>query len=188
MRFVHIPRTGGTTICRVFGLKDTHTPWAWRFEREEGFANDGFRFSVVRNPWDHAVSVFEMFCHGRSDEFAKWVLKRDCRVPHGFRVHPLDQLGMLPEDPDTLDYIGRFEDMPATWRRIVKEGAKVCKVPSVHKAAPSREPYPSYYTDPNVVLAIWERNQRFVEWSGYEFDPKAASVPSYLPTVRELTT
>lgn len=188
MRFVHIPRTGGTSICRIFGLKDTHTPYAWRQEREGGFAEDGFRFAVVRNPWDHAVSVYEMFCHGKSSAgFQKWVLKQDCRTPHGFRVHPMDQLGMLPDPPETLDYIGRFEDMPATWARILKEGARVCKVPGVHKPSPARRPYPAYYTNPDVVLAVWERSRAFCDWSGYEYDPEARTVPHYTPSVRELT-
>lgn len=191
MNFIHLPRTGGSSICRIFGLKDSHAPWQQKWDNNPDFRKDEFVFSVIRNPWDLAVSVFEKFCHGRNGNFQDWVLKRNFAVPHGFRVSPIDQIDMLPPDWDQLAYLGLFEDMPATWRRLVKAGAKVCRVPMVRHAAAQRErrAYPSYFegeAGADCILKVWERNQEFIERSGYEFDPNAEVVPIYQPTVREL--
>ncbi|MFZ5908184.1 MAG: sulfotransferase family 2 domain-containing protein [Nitrospirota bacterium] len=57
--FIHIPRTGGTSFKEAMGLMGRgHLPWQYYFvvypEQWKTYA----KFSVVRNPWDRAVSAY----------------------------------------------------------------------------------------------------------------------------------
>lgn len=115
--------------------------------------------------------------------FEDWVMKYDFRIASSFRVHPLDQLDLIG-DPAQYDFVGRFEDMPATYRWLVEQGCRVCRVPG-HLKASARDPYPLYYS-PDMVLALWERCRPEIEAFGYHFDEDFTKVPPYLPTVREL--
>jgi hypothetical protein len=47
--FVHVPRTGGTTIASQLGVSDGHTP-ADAFDSK-------YVLGMVRNPYDRAVSI-----------------------------------------------------------------------------------------------------------------------------------
>jgi hypothetical protein len=85
--FVHLPKTGGTTIGNVF-LKDR---WFWRVahhpasEIPHGFHqatwDRAYKVGMVRNPYDRFVSGF--YHHYGSkvenhvEEFEQWVLERD---------------------------------------------------------------------------------------------------------------
>lgn len=65
--FIHIPRTGGTSILKLMAGKEKerdHSPWfqyknscPWAFKHY-------FKFAIVRNPWDRFVSVYKYLKKG----------------------------------------------------------------------------------------------------------------------------
>jgi hypothetical protein len=84
LAFIHIPKTGGTSITRAFapfltddprrypteetkwirGWQSTfHSDWVhetFRVSKKHGLTKKGFKsFCVVRNPWDRAVSCYQ---------------------------------------------------------------------------------------------------------------------------------
>src|SRR5689334_15820095 len=77
--FIHVPKTGGTSIERLLGLERPECLWSpspmaglapadrtpqhftWRELRPHlppGLAASGFKFAFVRNPWDRFLSEY----------------------------------------------------------------------------------------------------------------------------------
>lgn len=57
--FVHIPKAAGSSIKVALGLRGSGHPfWTQYAERHPKRWNEYFTFTVVRNPWDRAVSAF----------------------------------------------------------------------------------------------------------------------------------
>lgn len=66
--FIHIPKTGGTSILEVLGKKGIygrdHMPW-YVYERSNGRKfHSYFKFSVVRNPVDRLYSAYSYIKKG----------------------------------------------------------------------------------------------------------------------------
>jgi len=53
---VHIPKTGGASIAKAFGLQDTHKSAVYRRALDPEAWDCAFTFSIVRNPWERVVS------------------------------------------------------------------------------------------------------------------------------------
>ena len=73
--FVHIPKTGGTSIEAMFGFaeydkfglltkdkvgKGKHWGAKEYYQYWEDFYKDYFKFTVVRNPWERDLSLYNM--------------------------------------------------------------------------------------------------------------------------------
>lgn len=71
LTFIHIPKSGGTSITRWFDVLCTYKPNGynitkycptkdhWGIEEVKQVDNDlGYKFTVVRNPWDYTVSLY----------------------------------------------------------------------------------------------------------------------------------
>ena len=180
---LHVPKTAGTWLCKVLGLSHSHKPAFFRRKREPDWPLM-WKMSVVRNPWDQAVSyyTFRAYLAERGITFRQWVLD-------GFPVenswhfyHPLDQLGVLNDgaDGEEVDWIGRYENLPEVLARAVARGCSIRPIP--HHGASKREPYPAYYDDETIEL-VRARCQPVIERFGYEFDPGAGRVVSCLPAL-----
>ncbi len=154
--FIHIPKTGGTTILTLLGL--------WNKERspdfQKLFGNFGnvdlqhlthaqiadfltpdefhsyFKFAFVRNPWDRAVSAAQWRTNFRDegirdlDDFVEWaerVIREGPRAPAD--AHALPQSAFLtpPDGAASVSSIGRFENFPSELRRIL---ASVTELPA----------------------------------------------------------
>lgn len=71
--FIHIPKNAGVSINTHLQMDDKNHQIAWRVRKwlgEEDW-NKVFSFSVVRNPFDRAVSMWSHF--GRAQPFDKWL-------------------------------------------------------------------------------------------------------------------
>ena len=66
--FIHIPRTGGTSIESQFNCKENkekNKHWTlsyWRKTLDRETFDDYFKFAFVRNPWDLMISKYKCSC------------------------------------------------------------------------------------------------------------------------------
>jgi hypothetical protein len=56
--FVHIPKTAGNSVNRVFGVSWQNHKDLGRYARECGALDGFFKFAIVRNPWDRLLSDY----------------------------------------------------------------------------------------------------------------------------------
>jgi len=111
--FIHIPKTAGTSIVRLFGFRTGHVPVTRYYAWDRTRAESAFKFAVVRNPWERLRSgyfflraQFERLkdqtltpheCHRfiwigrhimRTDSLEEFVLKlRSCRFRKAVLAH-----------------------------------------------------------------------------------------------------
>lgn len=106
--FVHIPKTGGTSVEKHLGIMNKESLWEntvyqedirtspqhyslSRIEQEVGNINDYFIFSIIRHPYERLISDF-IWRHKRGKrkdsfvfnekEFVKWCRGIDFKVDH----------------------------------------------------------------------------------------------------------
>lgn len=161
--YVHITKTGGTSIREAFNLPHEHKP-AYRIIEDIGRKrwDHKYTFSVVRNPWDKVVSTFtfrKRIGHGILKEkeisFQEWV-----RLTFGeMRPEYYDSEWMfMPQtnwltDSDgiiAVDYICRFENLQDDFRKVCDHLGKKVFLPHLNKSR--RESYRGYYDDASKKL------------------------------------
>ena len=177
--FVHIPKTAGTAIRQVLHKGSamhlvTNHPSIYQFKRllHPDLYEKLFKFAIVRNPWDRAVSAFVFHT---SDKYKKimpkhWkqvhdltftqYIEREALSAYGLLQLPwisldcrdLGCLGKFFSEPSTrhsnfridVDYICRFEKLERSMRRLSKKsGCPVFQVPHVN--ATQHAHYSEYY-------------------------------------------
>lgn len=118
--FVHIPKTGGTSIERALGLSPSH---------ETARAYPRPRFTFVRHPLDRLVSGWAFVSKRREVDPAINVPQLQLLFQQGHLVF-LPQVKWLDAE---VDFIGRFE-------RLREDFAQISDVPLEHTNASEREP------------------------------------------------
>jgi hypothetical protein len=212
--FVHIPKNGGTSIEQIIwpepaayttaNLWSDSTPdpanlyhtdglqhlFAQDVQREVGPSvfQEYFKFSMVRNPWDKAVSQY-LFLFRRPDfrDFLgasrrtsfKQYLTLCGRKPH---VHWQPQYLFLTDEngAQIVDYVGRFERYEQSVHEIVSrinaahtEKADKLNLGEIpHINAGHREAYWNYYDDESRDL-VAELYQEDIRRYGYHFNEMA---------------
>jgi chondroitin 4-sulfotransferase 11 len=134
--FVHINKTGGTSIEKVFDpLADRqdvpfkHQPLAFYRDRFPAQFRDYFKFSIVRNPWDWLVSRFYWSRdHQRLIDysFRELVRRLQHRIPlsaaapwmEGALAPQLDRLSI--DGRLGVDLVGRFESLQRDFETICR--------------------------------------------------------------------
>lgn len=190
--FVHIPKTGGTSIMNSlgeYGLKQYgHTRLSKIYLREnisEDKYKEYFKFATVRNPWDWVISHFSYIkmkkSYWHSDDnstkygkhpdydfvknlnFKQFLKALQDKKIKSFYVNT-PQSYWLDKD---IDYIIRFENLQ-------KDFSNVCKnigIPNIvlpHENKSSRREYADYYDDEAIEIIkkiYWKDIERF----NYEF-------------------
>ncbi len=172
--FAHIPKTGGTTLFRALSnggadVRRSHDP-AYRLKPTYLDWETTFRFTLVRNPWDRAVSWY--YWQNISLSFNDWI-RGGCKHDPSLGVNPLDQLQYFT-DPETgedlVNSIGMFEGLQFYVDFLVKKlGIKTVSLnhyqPSCRPAVPYQELYES---DTPEILA--DNTRAFIERFNYDFD------------------
>jgi hypothetical protein len=172
--FIHVPRTGGTTILTLLGL--------WKPERSADlqtlFGDLGpldlqhltlaqvrqfltpaefaayFKFAFVRNPWDRAVSAALWRARFRDEgvrdlrdyvDWAEGVNRRGPRRPSDIHALPQSAFVMDAGGRIGVTSIGRFERYAEDLAAILGRFRKI-RDPLPHKLQhPDRRHYRSYY-------------------------------------------
>lgn len=195
--FVHIPRTGGSSIETVLWPrkeeKDLWQGFTSRFNNE--YQTDGlqhlyarnirkavgdrfdryFKFTIVRNPWDKAVSSY---AHAKKTARLKEFLDIDGdtefktyldRIKEKDHVHWASQINFIKDEAGNtlLDRIWRFEDYKETFKEILSEvGAG--RGPVLHCKASARNKMDFYY-DTEATETVAEMYKDDIKEFGYEF-------------------
>jgi len=121
--FIHIPKTAGSSI--VYSIDKSnwfkqfpnlqHKPAKYYKEYPliQPFWDKFFKFSIIRNPFDRLVSNYF---------FKKENKNKTNKDFFNYVTHDIQQnINTLPISywiNEDLDYIGRFEDLTTTWKRI----------------------------------------------------------------------
>lgn len=191
--FLHIPKNGGTTVTTLlkrnwfFGRKVNEAD-----EREVGGetiielmdilgsqAEDYFKFSFVRNPWDRFVSAYHYVCQRRPDmdivtshgSFADFVSafaeepSKYLQIRYFREQWPylLDAKGDCP-----LDFLGRFENFDSDLDTALKQ-IGIRRFLVRHRKKTKRDDYRTYYNDDtrSLIADIYARD---IAEFGYDFD------------------
>lgn len=180
--FIHVPKTGGVSICRALGIPiKGHTPITDYKEKH-------FSFAFVRNPWDRLVSSFFFLNKGginKYDEqdrdthiskykgnfkhFVKGALgneKKSVFKQQHFRPQftwVCDEKGNL-----AVDFIGKFENMQEDFNKVCnRTGIRKRKLPYSNR---TRHKHYSKYYDEETKQIVAETFKKDIEYFGYKFE------------------
>lgn len=181
--FVHINKTGGTSIGKAIGLAVKNHQTAQEIIRRIGRQqwDSAFKFTFVRNPWDRMVSLYEYRLKknktklaSRELSFGTWVSRtigneQDTVYydnPKSFQ--PQVEWLKDPHGHISIDVIGRFESINEDFSQISQALGLETRLP--HLNASHRAPYQTYYNEHSrAAVARWffDDIQRFE----YQFEP-----------------
>jgi hypothetical protein len=174
--FIHIPKTGGGSLEKVFRNLDTeynnmkllHSPISdYPMERKHYF-----KFTFVRNPWDLRVSYYFYNKtqgtfrgrHARNKSFSEYV-KFYSKKRKSLIARP--QVYFLGRDVNNVDFIGRFENLQNDFNKVCGEvGIPRQELPHAHKT--NHKHYTEYYDD-ETRQVVAEKYKKDIEYFGYEF-------------------
>jgi hypothetical protein len=190
--FIHIPRTGGTSIAiGLYGHKTDHHSAAYYKAVNDVAFGSCFKFAFVRNPWDRLVSAYHLLRTGRTEYvrvwtpqkyaelletdfnyFVKnWLWKRKRQIMGlDTTLWPQSYFTHAPNGKPLLDYIGRCENLEhhISWLNQTWS----ISIPSMHlNRSENRESrnYRSYYGDPDTIEAVREIYAQDIEIFQYDF-------------------
>ena len=116
--FIHISRTGGTSIEQAFDYHGNNTErMMTAHEVKESFTEWGshFKFSFIRNPWDRALSTYLHEFQNLSKttlSFEDWIEEKSSRTCRAY----WNQSEWITD----MDFIGRHETIDQDFSRICK--------------------------------------------------------------------
>lgn len=166
--FVHIPKTGGTSIMaslpyHLCALRPGVRHWSARDIRATDRAawEEALTISVIRNPWDRAVSAwaFQRDSIGAPD-FPRWL--------HGRPM--LSQWAMLTAREQVIvDHLIRFEKLREGFDRAVELlGCPPYALEHLNKSS-RRGAYREHYTSQEMIDRVARQYPLDVREFGYRF-------------------
>jgi hypothetical protein len=180
--FIHIARTGGTSIEYAFAGNDwccidmptKHlSPSQARKHYGEDVWNSFVKFTVVRNPWDRLVS---MWVTGSWHFALDYYHPCDREFLAQLRPHPNEKYQSLHYHEildDQLDYVLRFENLQADLARMLSErGLAPVTLPRVE--ATCRGHYSDYYS-PEAADMVGSMFRQDIDRYGYKFESAPAA-------------
>ena len=177
--FTHIPRTGGSTITkalRKFGDKDSFDNHVFIEDTIKRIGKEKyerlFSFSMVRNPWDRQVSLYNYISRdsahhlhliltklGSFKEYIKYLLlKNSCAS--------WNQMEFIysKDGKKLVNFVGRYE--------IIQEDFKIiCGIIDVKASIPIQtvKEYKSYYDEESIEI-VGQVFQNDIKEFGYSYD------------------
>lgn len=184
--FIHIPRTGGTSIRRLFDFPlNGFQNYGHKIKQSMGeeVYNKYYKFSIVRNPWDRMVSMYHFlrddpignkypFPGGLKDNesFKDWIMRR---FSQGYQRFPKGNLYSFKwlSDWDTkdiiVDKILKFENYSEELQPILNKCGIPAPIPHENKS--TRKPYQEYYDEESKEI-VGKNFYTDCVLFGYEFD------------------
>lgn len=178
--FVHINKTGGTSIEKALGLPFLHmTAVQLRALIGEVRWKRRFSFAFVRNPWDKVASHYRFRVKtnqtGLGDDpipFSQWVRRAYGDRDPTYYDNPqmfMQQIEWVADEQGKIlvDFIGRFERLHDDFDEVCRRIGRSATLPHV-KSTGSRDYRPLY--DDRSVEIITERFADDVERFRYSFE------------------
>lgn len=177
--FIHINKTGGTSVERALHIPFEHKTALEKID-EMGRENwdKAFTFTVVRNPWDKVVSHYHYRVKTNQTklqeniiEFKNWVTLTYEKMDEYYYDNPrmfMPQSDWISDENNNIlvDKICRFENLETDFGIVCNRIGISAKLP--HAKASDRRKYNDYYDDRTAeIVANWFRKD--IENFGYEF-------------------
>lgn len=187
--FIHIPKTGGTSIERALNIDpvnlsvDNLTGFLHNFgwlqhctlqEMELKFnikLNNFLKFTVIRNPWDRMVSNY--FYSKRRDSkkystFNEFVFQPKYANQY-HQKHDLSQFDFVCDNQGkiNIDYFCRFENLQHDFNMICDK-LEISRSQLPHTKKTNHKHYTEYYDDQTRQI-VAERYAKDIKYFGYEF-------------------
>jgi hypothetical protein len=192
--FVHIPKTGGTSIEKFFGVdviqtknkldpvrlvghdRSTneylqHLPLQKIHQKcPDVIESNYFSFCFVRNPWSRFVSSF-LYEQTLKKFKTEYDFKRFALKP-GFanRQHSMQQSSFIVNTKNEIiiDFIGRFENLQEDFDVVCKKNGIPTKQLPAENSTISKRCYTKYYDDETRNI-IANRFKQDIKMFGYKF-------------------
>ena len=185
--FIHIPKTGGTSIEKFFNMRMFHrtgkhdSAAKLRKTLDELTWAKYFKFSFVRNPWDRMVSYY----HWRLREpenvdvqgctFKDWLRFLHAGDFQKLTLNGSFKYGIKPQfemlsigEAIAVDFVGRFENLQQDFEQICQRiGIEPQVLP--HKNAMNRSHHYTQFYDEESRILVEDLYRRDIEYFGYEF-------------------
>ncbi len=174
--FIHIPKNAGTSMGSTLGFKGTSHATADQVKKKLSRKQfeSYFIFTIVRNPWDRFLSLYnyarleesyyhsainpKKAVHGKHLDYdiLKNASLKDCArlLIKGQLRHDLtwnhweQQYNWVFDDGGNrlVNYIGRFEDLKKSYEEItIKTGIPSSTIPMINKSQEYKKAYQEYY-------------------------------------------
>jgi len=183
--FIHIPRTGGTSIEHaIFGgnwwsidKSTKHITASQAKKIYSDFWDDYFKFAFVRNPYDRAISLlnFSSIYYGSSDKESLTLAHIDgykqkfgapLTLEYDYRfykreevirpIHDFNQVyGNILDEP--LDFVGKFENLESDVKYLFnKLGVEKENIPHAARSSNLRDDKSSHFQSLAVKRLVGE--------------------------------
>ena len=186
--FIHIQKTGGTSVERVLLRADNSAVTGMREGRRHLWARDvremvgedawrtHYKFAFVRNPWDRLVSWYQMCIDAPTNDFMRYV-HTHAPTFHDFLTKTTtgvaerttwNQVDYVSDEQGRLivDFVGRFETLERDYAAVAARLGVQPDLPHANRSV--HEDYRTYYT-PETAELVRQRFSRDIEMFGYEF-------------------
>lgn len=152
--FIHVPRTGGTSIEMALIGKDwwdvdpdtKHIDWVKAKEVYARYWDDYFKFSVARNPWDWLASLYNSHRRGGDKSWSEFIASPNLRDHEQESIIQSDIIG------NEVDMVLRFEHLQDDFSYLCKKIGVEARLPHVEIGQGERTHYSEYYTDEQRFL------------------------------------
>lgn len=181
--FIHIPRTGGSSITNsILGKNIGHNTLTHYHAFDKARTKNAFKMCIVRNPWDRLVSAYhqmekrdtnphvkaywESLKIGSFDKLLDFLSFQRSRSRVMKIVHFRDQISMIECEDCEMDFIGRFEQYDKSAQHICSAFKIYCNMSLTN--ATKRGDYRTYYDRASAEL-VGKVYQRDIDAFGYSF-------------------
>lgn len=174
--FIHIPKTGGTSIANAVGINGvtrhlTHRELLNRCSSQSEIKNY-LSFAFVRNPWDRFLSLY--FYLKKADNTELIDFKYFCKLfANDFYIsnrqvwsrHYMPQSDYI--ETTDIKFIGRYENFQDDFNDVCdKIGIPQQKLP--HRKKSKHKHYTEYY-DEETKQIVAEKYEKDIGYFGYKF-------------------
>lgn len=183
--FVHIPRTGGSSLERTLGqgittdertkylgntdFAEKHAGLAYYYKQYPAEFAEFFKFTIIRNPFDRLVSQWiwrtTMVKDLEGMSFKEFIISRPAKMKISDKLK-IPEVS-INDSINLLDYIGRFEDLHNTYDYVFKK-INVPQLEILHINKTNHKVYREYYT-PELVDIVMAKYEDDIKLFGYQF-------------------